>query len=274
MAKHITTRLYFLELLAYWEGRVTAGAIAEQFGLSRQQGQATVNEYQLLAPDNLIYDSSIKAHVPTPTFTCVATGGRVDEYLHWLKTGQLQPVIVAGVEVLALPSRCISAPVMRALVAAIKGQLRVDVDYVSLSNPNDEGRIIVPHSFVNTGLRWHLRAYCEKSSQYRDFVLSRFRGIPELLDKSPQSAAQDVGWITQVAVKFKADSRLNDQKRAVIEQDYQMVNGELVINTRGCLVNYLLQELKINTKILDGTPEAQQLMCVNLSDIKPWLFDS
>lgn len=53
MAKQITTRLYFLELLAYWQGRVTAGAVAEQFGLSRQQGQAAMNDYQALAPHNL-----------------------------------------------------------------------------------------------------------------------------------------------------------------------------------------------------------------------------
>src|SRR5690625_5587511 len=70
---------------------------------------------------------------------------------------------------------------MRGLVTAIRTQQRLEVDYVSLSNPNRQGRIIVPHTFVSTGLRWHLRAWCEKSQSYRDFVLSRFRGEPELL---------------------------------------------------------------------------------------------
>lgn len=31
-------------------------------------------------------------------------------------------------------------------------------------------------------MRWHVRAYCEKNGDYRDFVLSRFRGEPELMD--------------------------------------------------------------------------------------------
>lgn len=53
-----------------------------------------------------------------------------------------------------------------------------------------------------------------------------------------------------------------------------MENGELHITTKGCLVQYLLRELQVNTKMLDGTPEAQQLICVNPQDIKPWLFEN
>jgi predicted DNA-binding transcriptional regulator YafY len=126
---------------------------------------------------------------------------------------------------------------------------------------------------VNTGLRWHLRAWCEKSSEYRDFVLSRFRGEPELLEKSHHTAAQDSAWNTQVTLILQPDPRLSPAKREVLENDYQMQNGYLHITTKGCLVNYLLREMQINTKMLDGTPEAQQLVLVNQVDIKPWLFE-
>ena len=51
-------------------------------------------------------------------------------------------------------------------------------------HPNVEIRLIAPHTLVYTGMRWHVRAYCEKNGQYRDFVLSRLRGEPELLDAS------------------------------------------------------------------------------------------
>lgn len=47
-----------------------------------------------------------------------------------------------------------------------------------------EIRLIAPHTLIYTGMRWHVRACCEKNRQYRDFVLSRLRGVPELLDKS------------------------------------------------------------------------------------------
>ncbi len=51
---------------------------------------------------------------------------------------------------------------MRGLVQAARGQLRVDVDYVSLSSEEQSGRNIVPHTLVYDGIRWHVRAYCEK----------------------------------------------------------------------------------------------------------------
>lgn len=44
-------------------------------------------------------------------------------------------------------------------------------------NPETDGRIFSPHTFVKAGGRWHVRGYCEKIARdYRDLVLSRFRG--------------------------------------------------------------------------------------------------
>jgi hypothetical protein len=267
-------RYRFIELITYWEGRINATILAQQFGQSRQQNSADINSYKNLAPDNLIYDSSLKVNIPTDHFLPQFISTQVDEYLHWFHTGQLPSGAPPPLsESLKIPSRKISPQIMRCLVAAIRQQKRIEVDYVSLNNPNREGRVIAPHSFVNTGLRWHLRAWCEKSSEYRDFVLSRFRGEPELLEKSLHSAAQDAGWNTQVTIILQPDPRLSPAKREVLENDYQMQNGQLHIVTKGCLVNYLLREMQINTKMLDGTPEAQQLVLVNQADIKSWLFE-
>jgi predicted DNA-binding transcriptional regulator YafY len=162
---------------------------------------------------------------------------------------------------------------MRGLVAAIRQKRRIDVDYVSLNNPTAEGRVIAPHSFINTGLRWHLRAWCEKSKEFRDFVLSRFRGTPELETKTDYTQEKDTAWNTPVTLILQPDPRLSPEKQAVLANDYQMQKGQLHITTRGCLVQYLLRELQVSTKVLDGTPEAQQLVCVNLPDIKRWLFE-
>lgn len=267
-------RYRFIELIAYWEGRVNATTLAQQFGQSRQQNSADINAYKNLAPDNLLYDSSLKVNIPASTFLPKFISTQVDEYLHWFHIGQMPPSVVPRLsESLRIPSRKISPDIMRCLVAAIRQQKRIEVDYVSLNNPNREGRVIAPHSFVNTGLRWHLRAWCEKSGEYRDFVLSRFRGEPELLEKSDRTAAQDVGWNTQVTIILQPDPRLSPAKREVLENDYQMDGGQLHITTKACLVNYLLREMQINTKMLDGTPEAQQLVLVNQADIKRWLFE-
>ena len=268
-------RYHFIELIAYWEGRVNTKDLERQFDQSRQQSSSDINHYKQLAPHNLIYDASQKVYCPTEQFQQQYISSQVDEYLHWIHTGQfIAPASQGFSTSLTIPARKIEPNIMRGLVAAMRQQKRIEVDYVSLSNPNREGRIIAPHSFVNTGLRWHLRAWCEKSEQYRDFVLSRFRGAPELLDKTIHTAQQDEAWNAQVTIILQADPRLSPVKREVLENDYQMQNGQLQITTQGCLVQYLLRELQVNTKMLDGTPEAQQLVCVNLQDIKPWLFDN
>lgn len=270
-------RFRFIELIAYWEGHINSRNLIQQFGFSRQQCSVDLSQYNEQAPNNLRYDSSLKAYRPTENFHCYFITGDVVEYLNWLHSPAslyTQPANSKATPYVALrlPTRQVSPQIMRGLIAAINQGRRLDVDYVSLSNPNREGRIIVPHTFVNTGLRWHLRAWCEKSQAYRDFVLSRFRGNPELLEKSPHAADADHAWKTQVTIILAPDPRLSPAQQDVLAIDYQMDNGQLHIATRACLVQYLLQEMQINTKMLDGTPEAQQLICVNPQDIKPWLF--
>jgi len=254
-------RYYFIELMAYWEGRVNTKDLEREFGQSRQQNSADINNYKNQAPGNLLYDSSLKTYLPSPSFSPLYISTHVEDYLRWLHTGQLlageSQIAVAS---LGVPSRTVSAEVMRGLITAIRLRRRIEVDYVSLSNPNNLGRIIAPHSFVNTGLRWHLRAWCEKSQSYRDFVLSRFRGKPELMDKSNHTAMDDYGWNNLTTIILQPDPRLSLAKRQVLEQDYQMQNGQLRIATKGCLVQYLLREMQVSTKVLDGTPEAQQLV--------------
>lgn len=54
--------------------------------------------------------------------------------------------------------------------------------------------------------------------------------------------------------------------------DYQMKGGQLVVKTRAALAQYLIQEMQVSVKVLDGTPEAQQLVLVNMQEVRGWLF--
>lgn len=273
----IEQRFWLIELLVYWEGRVNTTSLVDYAGLSRQQVSADLKAYQQKQPNNLQYNPSFKAYLPAAGFTRTLISNDVVEYLNWIRSPSVllhQPAQRHLPNTsLELPARTVTPQIMRALVTAMREQRRVEVDYVSLSNPNRQGRIIAPHTFVSTGMRWHLRAWCEKSQDYRDFVLSRFRGAPDVMDKTSHTGQQDKAWNTQVTLILQPDPRLPQEKRAVLEHDYQMQDGQLQVTTRGCLVNYLLREMQINTKMLDGTPEAQQLVLVNAVDIKPWLFD-
>ena len=273
MANTTEIRYWFIELHVWWEGQINSTMLCQQFELSRQAASTALKSYrEVLNPNSLTYDAHSKIYRPSDTMMPTLISGDVAEYLHWVSEHRIPASLSPGFESLKPPERGVSRQVMRAMVRAQREQRRLEVDYVSLTNPNDEGRIIVPHTFVNAGVRWHLRAWCEKSQQYRDFVLSRFRGTPELLDASDNGKDQDTAWNTPIELVFAPDSRLSDAQKGVLVNDYQMQDGRLIVKTRAALAQYLIQEMQVSVKILDGTPEAQQLVLVNKQEVKAWLF--
>lgn len=272
--------LYFwlLELLVWWEGRCSPAQLMSAWQISRQHASKLFREYRQQYPQALEYQAADKAYHPTEAFWPRRITGDVSEYLNWVTQRTRSLCSPASTpllphEILRHPPRQVTPALMRPLVRAIRENRRLDVSYISLSNPDHDGRILVPHHFVNNGQRWHLRAWCEKSQAFRDFVLSRFRGEPDLMDVSVITAEQDEAWNTQIDLVLEPDPRLSLQQKQVIEQDYSMVNGQLLITTRACLVNYLLKSLQVHSRILEGEPEAQQLVLVNKHDIQQWLFD-
>jgi len=275
--QHLKRRFWFIELLAFWHGLVNSRQVIDCFHVSRTQAQKYITTYQQLHPNNIVYGKSSKGFFTTSHFSPQYITGNASEYLGWLHT-QTNDVFSSAHSPLTnaslnLPKRHVHPDVIRGLSQAIKLGRRLEVDYVSLKNPDGEGRIIHPHVFVKTGLRWHLRAYDEKHGEFRDFVLSRFSGVPEILEGETVSSNDDEAWQTIINLKFVADLRLSSAQKYVIEQDYQMINGELTVPTRAALAPYVLQEMHVNTKFIDEYPEAQQLVLANKEYIQRWLFN-
>lgn len=51
--------------------------------------------------------------------------------------------------------------IVRRLLQAARERRRVDIEYVSMDNPEVRGRNIIPHTIVFDGFRWYVRAYFE-----------------------------------------------------------------------------------------------------------------
>ncbi len=275
-ARQPNERFAFLEMLAFWKGEVRNKDLENQFGITRQQAYKDFALHQQLHPEYLIkLDKACYGFADNrqPQYF----NGGLDEFLIWLETGHFalsHPLPDTCAIRLELPERNISRHVIATLVKAINQNSRVEVNYVSLSNPEKEGRIFSPHSIVKAGTRFHVRGYCEKSQGFRDLVLSRFRGDAEIEGPSPHSIAKDEAWQTIVTLILSPDPRLSPAQREVLANDYQMEGDQLQIKARAALVDYLLREMQVNTKYLDGKPEAQQLVLVNRDDVKQWLFNS
>ena len=168
----LALRYRLIETVVWWEGRLTTGHLMQSFGISRQQASKDINTYITEhASKNLAYDKQLKGYVPTKQFKPRFIDDSASAYLHLLyQNNERAPHIdglalaYAHTNVLEVPDRPIRPEVLRPLLKACREGLRLETEYVSLNTPNVEVRLIAPHTLVYTGMRWHVRAYCERTA--------------------------------------------------------------------------------------------------------------
>ncbi|MGY5738593.1 WYL domain-containing protein [Vibrio antiquarius] len=273
-------RYRMIEVIALWEGRLTTNHLIKSFGIGRQQASKDINSYlSAVAPGNLVYDKQLKGYKPSDSFAPELTSGHADEYLHILARSEDMAVTFneldmgfENVSMVRPVTRNISPQVLRPLVQAIREKKRVDIGYTSLKDGFEVERIISPHTLVCTPLRWHVRAYCEHAKGYRDFVLSRMRGIPMLEDKRVKGREHDELWNTLLTVDLKPDPRLTEAQANVVEHDYGMEKGRLAIPTNAALARYVLDTYNIDINVLDSNPKGQQIIVANFEELKQYLY--
>ncbi|HHG2232256.1 TPA: helix-turn-helix transcriptional regulator [Vibrio parahaemolyticus] len=273
-------RYRMIEVIALWEGRLTTNHLIKSFGIGRQQASKDINTYLAdIAPGNLVYDKQLKGYKPSDSFIPQVTKGHADEYLHILSRSEDMTITFKeldmgfeNVSMIRPVTRNISPQVLRPLVQAIREKKRVDISYTSLKDGIEVERIISPHTLVCTPLRWHVRAYCEHANDYRDFVLSRIRGIPSLEAKRVKGREHDELWNTPLTVDLKPDPRLTEVQANVLAHDYGMEEGSLTIPTNAALVRYVLDAYNIDINVLDSNPKGQQIIVGNFEELKQYLI--
>lgn len=258
-------RLQLIEVCLLWEGGVNANTLQKYFDISRTTAQRHIDDYKNHFPNNIAgYDNKAKVHVPSGNFRLEITTGDLAEYLSFFGSHG-DSIIVSTettssyIELLPTPTRNIEPMLIRDVIKACKQQLRLDIGYYSVSSGVTESRIISPHSIIFDGVRWHTRAWCERSLAFRDFVLSRFHDEPVIEDTTAiYTKSDDHDWLTIVDLEIQPDPRLNDAQKHAIELDYKMESGTLSIPVRGALVKYLIQKLRLDS--YDPNPQGQQII--------------
>lgn len=273
----LTQRYWVLELIAFWEGQVNTKTLVKAFDISRQSASGIINKYLEAHANALAYLPARKAYQVTPSFRPNYIDKTVDEYFDWLTFGKAptfyEPLSLIPQHRIKGLSRFVKPEVMRALLEAVRNNTAVDCEYLSVSTNASQGRLIYPHSFVKAANRWHVRAYCELRQDFLDFVLSRFQSVDYDGGQAVFTIENDKRWNTYVDLILEPDPRLTEKQKKVLERDYGMENGRLIVKTRVALVKYTLDDLQIKTKMLEADPQAQQLVCVNYKDIKQWLYE-
>lgn len=229
----VRQRMEHIERCLFWKGELQRADLVDKFGVNPAQAATDFRDYMLAAPGNMDYNKSRKRYLPLPAFLPKFIHPEsIDEFV-----GMASPAIEA--EHWPLPHRLASSETLQAVVKAIRCREALEVRYQSMTDPKPSWRWLSPHAFASDGDRWHVRAFCHKRIEFRDFVLGR---IIETRKSKPTDVVptKDADWHTFVTVVLKPNPRLSMDQQAAIAFEHQMLpDYELKLRLRKSMLFYL-----------------------------------
>ena len=252
-------RLAYIDFRLYFFGEIGRPDLIDRFGVAPAGATRDLALYREVAPLNITFDGSNKVyrigqafsplfdHASSRVLSALALGFGDGV------NGATQPLLPCeSPAVLSSPKMDVLAPICRAIYA----KRPVAIRYHSMSSGETE-RVIVPFALVDTGLRWHVRAFDRKSGEFRDFVITRIEG-PTLLDEEPKANERpdnDIQWTRIVELDFVPHPRLSHP--AIIRMDYGMTDGSIRIRVRAAVAGYMLLRWSVDASPNHSLTEEQ-----------------
>lgn len=236
-------RLSYLEFCLYFLGEVRRADMMARFDCAPAVVTRDIALYRQTAPANLVLDPSSKAYLITPAFAPLFEH-RLEQVMVALMQGE--PYSIESIGSVLLPCDypvLLNRPglsILAAVSRAIRQQRLLRVRYHSASSGEQE-RVIAPHALVDSGLRWHVRAFDRLRGRFIDLVLTRML-VADELPNSPElheQADADDQWQRQITLHLVPHPKLPDP--AIATLDYAMTNGLLTLTARAANVGYLLR---------------------------------
>lgn len=235
-------RLAYIEFRLYFMGEIGRPDLAGRFGVAPAGATRDLALYREIAPHNIEFDGSSKVyrigkafspifeHAPLRVLSALSLGFGDGA------NGETNPLLPCeSPAALSNPQMEVLAPICR----AIHSKRPVAIHYHSMSSGESQ-RVIVPFALVDTGLRWHIRAFDRKSGEFRDFVVTRIEQ-PTLLNDEPQAHERpdnDIQWTRIVELDLVPHPRLG--RPEIIRMDYGMPDGSMRMRVRAAVAGYML----------------------------------
>jgi len=242
-------RLAYIDFKLMFTSSVTRNEIIQRFECGTAAASRDLALYKQLAPKNLTYNTTEKQYLLEPNFkplfnhdprkTLVKLANEISDGFDAIGDTKFP---IEAPSALNVPDLMIVARISQAIFQ----NKAINIIYTSLSSGSNS-RDIVPHSIIDNGLRWHVRAYCRKSKEFRDFVLTRITKATVVsgLSKEHESKEQDKEWNTFISLELVPHPR-NIEHPTAISLDYGMVDGSMTIKTRAALTGYLLRRWNVD----------------------------
>ena len=241
-------RLAFIDFSLQFFGHIARTDLIQRFKTGLAASTRDFSTYKELASHNLILRHQTKSyhrtdafqpvfkHDPEVILTSLSRG-----FGNGISTGVQPSEQCFDAVRLIHPNVAIIASIMR----AIHNKQAIKCGYVSVSSGETE-RALVPHSIVNNGHRWHVRAYDRKRNSFRDFVCTRFtfvdliQGAVHVHEASPY----DQQWQQIVEIVLIPHPKVQQSK--AIEMDYNMSDGKLSMQLRAAVASYVLRQWQVD----------------------------
>lgn len=241
-------RLAYIDFKLMFVGHVNRSELVAYFEQGLSSATRDINLYKELTPNNMEYDPRDKRYYQAARFTPLF---QHDPRKTLMK---LSHDITDGFDAIGDINFPVEAPsqlnipdiwIVAKLVQAVINKKAVNVIYTSLSSGSGS-RDIVPHSIVDNGLRWHVRAYDRKSQSFRDFVLTRITKVTIRDHEIQQSEEklEDHQWMRMMPLHLVPHPSV--EHPTAIALDYAMTDGVMELNVRAALAGYLLRRWNVD----------------------------
>lgn len=262
-------RLSYIEFRLWFFGSVTRKDVLDRFDLATAAGTRDLALYREVAPQNMVYER--KRYQYRPSFKPLFEHP-VERVLTALTAGfgEGEPNNAAEVVPHAVPTRLNPPPLetLATVTRAIHGGQPLRLVYHSMKT-GAAPREIVPHALVDSGQRWHVRAYDRTKREFRDLVVTRMEAV-EAVDQSEPMAqvppheqrSADEQWHKEVTLDLCPHP--GHPQPISIERDFGMKEGRLRVTLRAAVAGYVLRQWQV-----DCSPDA----CLSGREYRLWLAD-
>lgn len=264
-------RLAYIEFRVWFFGEVTRKDVLDRFGLATAAGTRDMVLYRDLAPNNVAYEGKVYRYQPTFTPLFEHQAERVLAMLT-AGFGEGEPPSMGESLPHAVPARLNQPPldILAAVTRAIHGGYPLRLTYHSMKT-GAVAREIVPHALVDSGLRWHVRAYDRTKGEFRDLVLTRMENIEPLENQSTVNPVQshelpaaDAQWQKEINLDLLPHPA--HPHPSSIARDFGMgALGALRVTLRAAVAGYVLRQWQV-----DCSPDAR----LREREFRLWLADT
>lgn len=258
--------------------------VCDVFRVNPNHVTRDIHIYKKHYPKSLEYNPSVRAYEPGAQFEPRLASGDPAEYLALLHayaeshSVAMLPVLGGDgqlVEALPTPKHAVDQHVLRGVVQATRHGKGIQVVYNSMRSDKAKPRTLWPHALVHTGLHWHIRAYDDLRSEFRNFAIQRIAKIEVVEHASCVPVDQDREWNEKVLIEVIPNPKLNKHQQGIVAKEYGMTKSRdgwvWSEKIRRCLVGYFAVHYRLDLQENED-PQHTPLVFKDHAKVKPYLF--